>query len=255
MATSKRTDSTARKTPAEDPSDEEVTAGLFEAFGNLAEIGPQMLDLHRDLLEGAIQSGIREMERLADIDPEHALLEGASQRIDHLTMQRNALASVVRLGGRLAAALGWSRALQGYVALEDGSPAEGYTVRIATAKEMRIKAAQARAKTDEEGYFRIDIGLPDEAAGPEPEPARPLDIRQPAVEAKRGAATAAAPATEAEAAKAEAARDGAAVPGSKGDGRPLEIEILDRKGAVVFRDPMPPSIDALAASPRYYVVP
>jgi hypothetical protein len=129
------------------------------------------------------------------------------------------------------------------VTQSDGIAAVGYTVRLEVAdaaNQKRIK--RGSAKTDAEGYFRIDL-----RANPDTNPkdvsvlerwverfARTLPIEGGGVEFGR---------------EAEATRNA-----STGASATSAVRVLDSRERIVFEDPAPPIFDDGISEFRYYVL-
>ena len=251
--------------------------GLTSAFDRLAEMGPSVMALQKALVEGLVRSGEVEAKRLAALDEKDPLIEVVTQRTEQMAELRQGLNRTFELAGQIASIIGASRVLQGYVNQEDGSAAVGYTVRIVPDKGTRAQLSrQAKANTDDKGYFRIQLDLPDQPSDTgATKPATSMAANkkrgktaQPAVVALAPitltalAARLSRPATQSPPSAAATAPAGtrkqnttattnATVPADTA----IQIEVLDRKGVLVFRDPAPPSLDHIATSFRYYVMP
>jgi hypothetical protein len=217
--------------------------GMAGAFSRAFAMAPQVLALQQAVLAGMVQSQQREAERLAErhgIDDERvgAALERAA-RFDELGA---AAASGGEVAGRLAQTFQQEGLFHGYVTDGEGTAAEGYTVRLQVQGGAGGKGAALRgsAKTDAEGYFRIELGAAGRAARPEAE----LLTRW--LQSMAEDAPQEEPAAPADAAAAPAAQAQAVVESS--------VQVLAPNGRVVFEDPSPPTFEEMASEFRYYVL-
>ena len=251
-------------------NDDQV-GGLTTAFARLAEMGPSVIALQAALVDGLVRSGRREAERLAALDKEDPLIEVVTRQADQMLQLQQGLTGNFALARRLVDVIGASRMLQGYVTQESGAAAVGYTVRIVPGKGVRAQLArQTEAKTDAQGYFRIQLDLSDDPVTPSdtgstPKPAdkdKPREATQPVTGRRTPLTLSTLAARISSPAKPP---DATASSGSSGQAHAnatdesaettIKIEVLDPKGVLVFRDPIPPSLDDLATSFRYYVLP
>ena len=125
---------------------------------------------------------------------------------------------------------------QGYVLQSDATPAVGYTVQLRGV--AGVTARQSRAKTDTDGYFRIELGVGDEAA---PRTNSMHDIFE-SLSLEREAAPAQPAASEKAAASGRAAAK-------------TDVEVLDPSGVAVLRDESPPDFTGNVSAFRYYLLP
>lgn len=217
--------------------------GMAGAFSRAFAMGPQVLALQQAVLAGMVQSQQREAERLAarhGIDD--ARVGGALERAARFDEWGAAAASGAEVAGRLAQTFQRQGLFHGYVTDADGASAEGYSVRLQVQGGAGGKGAALRgsAKTDSEGYFRIELGARDRAGRADADlltswlQALADDVQQeePAAPAAEGAA--------------HAAQAQARVESS--------VQVLASSGRVVFEDPSPPTFEEMASEFRYYVL-
>ena len=223
--------------------------GLGDAFGKAGTLLPQVQALQQALLAGMVRGQRREAQRLAarhgDADPRIA---AALQRAEQLSAVQIDLARQTQLLAQVTETFGHDGIFHGYVALSDGAPAVGYTVRLALAATGNRQAWRGSDKTDAGGYFRIEVGTQSEtpAGGGALEHFTTHLARMVGVPLTESADT--APAMSASStATAGAASDAAANATSA-------VAVLDGQGRTVLEDPMPPSFDPVGSEFRYYVV-
>ena len=233
-------------------SDDQV-GGLTTAFARLAEMGPSVIALQAALVDGLVRSGRREAERLASLAEEDPLIDIVTRQTEQMRQLQQSLIGNFAVARHLTDVIGASRMLQGYVAQESGAPAVGYTVRIVPGRGERPRLArQTEAKTDERGYFRLQLDLSDDAGAPidtDGTARAPLTVSTLAARIRRP--------TPPPDAAGRAAGSGPARPGATNGpaDTTIQIEVLDPNGVLVLRDPVPPSPGDLATSFRYYVLP
>ena len=217
--------------------------GMAGAFSRAFAMGPQVLALQQAVLAGMVQSQQREAERLAakhGIDDER--VGGALERAAHFGELGAAAASGGVVAGRLAQTFQQEGLFHGYVTDADGTSAEGYTVRLQVQGGTGGKgiALRGSAKTDSDGYFRIELGERGGAARPE------SDLLTSWLQSMAEDAPQEEPAAPADEAAAHAAQAQAGVESS--------VQVLAPNGRVVFEDPSPPTFEEMASEFRYYVL-
>jgi hypothetical protein len=220
--------------------------GMAGAFAQAFALGPKVLELQQALLSGMVQSQQREAERLSarhGIDDDR--VGGALERAARFDELGAVAASGGEVAGRLAQTFQQDGIFHGYVTEADGTSAEGYTVRLQVqgGDAASRQSLRGSAKTEADGYFRMELGgrraassdggplerwlqaLVEEDAQQEPEMS-PED--------SRAAAAAAAPQPEPAASSS--------------------VQVIAPSGRVVFEDPTPPTFDDMASEFRYYVI-
>lgn len=212
------------------------------AFSRAFTMGPQVLALQQALLAGMVQSQQREAERLAarhGIDDER--VGGALERAARFDELGAVAASGGDVAGRLAQTFQQEGLFHGYVTDSDGTSAVGHTVRLQVQGEAGAKAAlRGSAKTDSDGYFRIELGARGRAARAEG------DLLTRWLQALAEDAPQEEQAAPADEAGADAAQTQAVVSSS--------VQVLAPNGRVVFEDPSPPTFEEMASEFRYYVL-
>ena len=249
--------------------DATYVAGLAGAFGEAAKLGPQVLALQQALLAGMVQSRRREAERRSKQNKDDPRAAAAAQKANQLA-ELQALAEG-RIGdvGNFADALQRGRILHGYVAQPDGTPAEMHVVQVDVRDAASKKSRRGRAKTDADGYFRIDLGgsdqgggilrvldqlaraVPDDAAGTEAAPVPAASAAEAAPPPDNAVHEADPPSAGAPPAapSGDATSSGAAAPASAS-----AVQVLDPNGQVVLEDPLPPRFAGGNSEFRYYVL-
>jgi len=217
--------------------------GMAGAFSRAFAMGPQVLALQQAVLAGMVQSQQREAERLAarhGIDDER--VGGALERAARFDEWGAAAASGADVAGRLAQTFQQEGLFHGYVTDAEGSSAVGYTVRLQVQGEAGAKAAALRgsAKTDSDGYFRIELGARDRIARAD------ADLLTRWLQALTEDAQQEERATPADNAGTDTAQAQAGVNSS--------VQVLAPNGRVVFEDPSPPTFEEMASEFRYYVL-
>ncbi|UUZ72547.1 hypothetical protein LP415_02100 [Polaromonas sp. P1(28)-8] len=155
------------------------------------------------------------------------------------------LGGVAAAGGEVASRLAQTfqqeGVFHGYVTDADGTSAVGHTVRLQVQGDAGSKVAQrGSAKTDDDGYFRIELGARREAARADGA-ALTRWLQALAEDAQQEE-----PAEPAEEAGTDAAQAQASVSSS--------VQVLAPNGRVVFEDPSPPTFEDIASEFRYYVL-
>jgi hypothetical protein len=221
-------------------------SGVAGAFGEAADLAPQVLELQQALLAGMVLSQRREAERLAaqydKEDPRIARAVDRMQSLQALNSERTGQAAQV---ANFVATFQHDCRFSGYVSQADGTPAEGYTVRVEVLDVANKGALRGSAKTDATGYFQIDLSGTDQVVTREG-----AGLRQ-FVEHLVSAlpADADAPDDGSDEARAPAAAKCAA-PAAEATVT-SRAEVLDDSGRVVFEDPIPPTCDVVASEFRW----
>lgn len=217
-------------------------AGMAEAFGQAAEMGPQVLLLQQALLRGMAQAQRQEAERLAArYGDGYERIADAKQRAERFEVMQAEWGERGHGLGRVVETFQRDGLFHGYVSLAEGAPAVNHVVRLEWTGTDQKRSKRGQAKTDAAGYFRIELGSGDADAG------------QGKDRLKRWAerfTAAAEPMEDKEPERPEAADDVNGTPS-----RPLSsVTVHEPGGAQVFDDPSPPSFEATHSEFRYYVV-
>jgi hypothetical protein len=223
-------------------------AGIADGLGQFAKLAPQVFALQQSLLAGIAQSQQREAKRLAslyaDDDPRIArAIERASQ-VEQLHAQAQAQAAVV---GHAVQTFQQDGLFHGYVHQPDGAPAVGYTVEVL----MRSDKEAQSAKTDEEGYFRIDLRGDIDTGAQGSGASRWAELNR---WAERFAQMAKAERYAAEPSETTANSSAAATQTSGEGTAASSAQVFDPKGRLVFEDPAPPTFEEASSQFRYYVL-
>ncbi|BDB28732.1 hypothetical protein Tamer19_23070 [Cupriavidus sp. TA19] len=219
--------------------------GMAGAFARALDLGPQVLALQQALVAGMAQSQQREAERLAarhGMDDER--VDSALERAARFGELAGAAAAGGEVAGRLAQTFQYEGVFHGYVTDVDGTPMSGHTIRLELHGDGGSGRAQrGSAKTDADGYFRIELGARREAAHADAAPlTRWLQALAEDLEQEKQAASAeAAPAAPAGATEAQASAASS-------------VQVVAPNGRVVFEDPCPPTFEPLPSEFRYYVL-
>ena len=230
-------------------------AGIAAAFGQVADLGPQTLELQRSLLGGIVRSQRREAERLVGLyakdDPRIARAAERMQRLQDVQAEVDGHAVKV---ARFVETFQRDGMFSGYVIRADGTPAEAHTVRVEVIDATTQKRTRrGNAKTDATGHFSIALSGSDQGGTQDTGGLQRLVERLVRAMPADGSAADddATDDTPARAAAAGAAPAPGASTGAKISSR---AEVLDPSGRVVFEDPIPPTFDAVASEFRYYVL-
>jgi hypothetical protein len=219
--------------------------GMAGAFSHAFALGPQVLQLQQALVAGMVQSQQREAERLAarhGIDDDR--VGGALERAARFDELGGAMAAGGEVASRLAQTFQQKGIFHGYLTQSDGASAEGYTVRLdVQGGDAGTKQAErGSAKTDGDGYFRIELGARRSSANAnEGALARWL---QALVEDEQ----------QQEQPAAAGDRRAAATPPPQAGAASSSVQVLAPNGQVVFEDPSPPTFEDMASEFRYYVL-
>lgn len=234
--------SEARASEQSRAEDAAHVGGMAAAFSRAFAMGPQVLALQRALLTGMVQSQQREAERLAarhGIDDER--VGGALERAARFDQWGAAADSGGDVADRLAQTFQVDGLFHGYVTDAQGNSAEGHTVRLQVQSQTGGKSAlHGTAKTDSEGYFRIEL---DTRGGTKRSGADLLTRWLQSM------------AEDEPPQEQEAKIDEAAVNAQQGQGDSTSsVQVLAPNGRVVFEDPAPPTFEELTSEFRYYVL-
>jgi hypothetical protein len=229
-------------------------AGIAAAFGQAADLGPQVLALQQSLLAGVVQSQRREAKRLAQLygedDARIARAVERAAQVSQLHAQAQSQAAVV---SRVVQTFQQDGIFHGYVHHSDGAPAVGYAVKLEMPGTSDKKQLQrGAAETDDTGYFRIDLtGTSDNNQQDSGK------VRRWTERLARLVAGEVAGEEQQEEAHASTAAAPDKPPTGVAPGEPAtssRVEVLDPSGRVVFEDPDPPTFDAAQSEFRYYVI-
>lgn len=224
--------------------DDANLAGLTAAFGNLAQLGSQVVQLQGILAAGVVRSQQREADRLAGTygknDPRVAL---AGLRTQYFSDLHDEVMSHAGQISNFVDGMQASGTFHGYVYLPDGSAGSGYTVRAEITESAQKRVHKSEAKTDSTGYFRMDLSSVTQNTGQSSGVDRLLEIvRQPETPAPSAAAGSGATA-------------GAGGSTSPASGTfTTTVNVVDTGGRVVLQDPHPPTFEAMSSEFRLYTV-
>lgn len=224
--------------------DDTNLAGLTAAFGNLAQVGSQVVELQGTLAAGVVRSQQREADRLAGAygknDPRVAL---AGLRAQYFSDLHDEVMSHAGQISNFVDGMQTSGTFHGYVYLSDGSAGSGYTVRAEVTQPAHKQIYKAEAKTDATGYFRMDLSSATQNMGQSSGTDRLLEmVRQP------------------ETPGSPAAAGSGATPGGGGSTSPASgaltttVNVVNSGGRVVLQDPHPPTFEAMSSEFRLYTV-
>lgn len=248
-------------------------SGIAGAFGAAADLGPQVRELQLALFAGMVSSQGREAERLA------ARYEKGDPRVDDAFERARdfeALAAEANLHlqdvERFVEALQQPGTFSGYVMQPDGTPAEGFGVRVAVTDVALKRTLRGTTKTDATGHFSLSLSSADTGSQSPAGTAIDSIIERISKVMTGGSDTpddesdvAAKPDADASA-HTNAQTNPDANPGAKPNAKPSpkataaapdvlsKVEVLDPNGRVVLEDPAPPTFDTLPSEFRYYVL-
>lgn len=230
-------------------------SGIAGAFGAAAELGPQVRELQLALLAGMVSSQGREAERLAaryqQGDPRVDDAFARARDFEVLAAEANLHVQDVE---RFVEALQQPGTFSGYVMQPDGTPAEGFGVRVAVSDVATKRTLRGGAKTDATGHFSMALSGAD--AGSQGSNGTAIDgiverISKVMMGRSDSTDNATGAAAKPEAGTSAGANANATAPAP---GVLSKAEVLDPNGRVVLDDPAPPTFDLLPSEFRYYVL-
>ena len=210
-----------------------LAAGITDAARELLAVAPRLLTLQRALSSGAASTQTREARRLEKkYGRDHVRVAAARERAAGMVTEGARIDSGVNLAGKFTEPLLTADLFAGYVVDAKGVAAAGHTVRLTA----RTKGAgKFSGKTDQDGYFRIDIGG---AKRPASDPLTVLKSHLARFE-------------NAEAVKVAAKAAGSA---ENKQTREFDLSILDPSGKTVHQEELPVPIGVGRSTFRYYAL-